>query len=477
MSSILQVALLESPRVWNVSQPEYPSRRVPERKTGATCPNLGKCLLNPSAVKHCPGCRLQKCLRWGGTKQLTFEEVSIHLVLITSVGMDLGQVLNEDQRKERFSHSLQQKRAHKQMSGEADGASTSTLNTKMVTSHAKAPKLETRTLLQKFLDGRKPENQPKFGVDSPASEAQSPSTRSLTDNQESRRKEEHRMKVRTDLLAQEMLPMCHHSRNSQDRTKKDSTWSPSSISIHQGPNGFFPYPPFVRHHSVIQPPQTWPSLFWGFPPYWGNRRSSFPNLFFQNFTPGPGPPYEELSRSEPDTTTPNEKLGETSIQKVCDTDQLQLKLFEEKDKKMVMDYIHKKFRRTESSCTYQPPPRPSVIVSPQIFKEEKKITDADEDFEDILMTFSEDSDFSEFCNVDVSDVSEEELLDITSICELYFLEESTSSHLAETQKDFFAEWTQMPLGEDLMVTYINFCRGNIQTIGLSWFTNANANSR
>ena len=92
--------------------------------------------------------------------------------------MELSQVLNEDQRKERFFYSLQQKRAHKQMSGEADEASTSTLNTKMVTSHAKAPKLETRTLLQKFLDGRKPKNQPKFGVNSPVSEAQSPTIQS-----------------------------------------------------------------------------------------------------------------------------------------------------------------------------------------------------------------------------------------------------------------------------------------------------------
>ena len=32
-----------------------------------------------------------------------------------SVGMELGQVLNESQRKERFSHSLQQKRAHRQV--------------------------------------------------------------------------------------------------------------------------------------------------------------------------------------------------------------------------------------------------------------------------------------------------------------------------------------------------------------------------
>ena len=57
---------LESPPVFsNISQPNNPSRRVPDRKTGARCPNFGKCLLNPSAVKHCPGCRLQKCLRWG----------------------------------------------------------------------------------------------------------------------------------------------------------------------------------------------------------------------------------------------------------------------------------------------------------------------------------------------------------------------------------------------------------------------------
>ena len=32
-----------------------------------------------------------------------------------SVGMELSQVLNESQRKERFSHSLQQKRAHRQV--------------------------------------------------------------------------------------------------------------------------------------------------------------------------------------------------------------------------------------------------------------------------------------------------------------------------------------------------------------------------
>ena len=57
--------VLEHPNAWNVSQPNNPSRRVPERKTGATCPHFGKCLLNPSALKHCPGCRLQKCLRWG----------------------------------------------------------------------------------------------------------------------------------------------------------------------------------------------------------------------------------------------------------------------------------------------------------------------------------------------------------------------------------------------------------------------------
>ena len=269
--------------------------------------------------------------------------------VVTSVGMELGQVLNEDQRKERFSHSLQQKRAHKQMSEEASNLS---LNSRMVTSPAKAPKLETRTLLQKFLDGRKPENQPKFGVDIPVSEAQSPTTRSLTDHQESKRAEENRMKVRTDLLAQGMLPTCNQSRGSQDSTKKDSAWIPTSIV--QGLNGIDLYPPFLRHHSVIQPPQTWPNLSWGLPSVWASIRTSSPSLLFPSFTPHP--PCEELSRSEPDTTTPSEKLWETSIQNVCDKDQFDLKLCEEKDKKMVMDYIHKKFRRTESPSTYQPPP-------------------------------------------------------------------------------------------------------------------------
>ena len=46
-----------------------------------------------------------KCLRFQSSKFLSHG----------SVGMELGQVLNESQRKERFSHSLQQKRAHRQV--------------------------------------------------------------------------------------------------------------------------------------------------------------------------------------------------------------------------------------------------------------------------------------------------------------------------------------------------------------------------
>ena len=395
------------------------------------------------------------------------------IAVVPSVGMELSQVLNEDQRKERFSHSIQQKRAHKQMAEEADGSQGASTSTGMVTSTAKAPKLETRTLLQKFLDGRKPENHPKVEVDFPGSEAKSPCSRVPTEHQDYKIKEEQGMKFRNDLST---LQRCHQSQGNQNHTKKDPTWTPASINTFQGPNQIYPYPPFVRHHSVIQPPQTWPNLFWGFLPGWASRRSSSPNFFFQNFTPGN--PYKELSRSEPDTTTPSEKHGETIIQKVkCDKHQLELKLCEERDKKMVMDYIHKKFRRTESPSTYQPPSRPSVIVSPQIIKEEKKIAEVDEDFDDILSgsTFSEVSDFSEFCNG--SDASEEELLDITSICELYFLDESTNSHMAETQKDFFAEWTQIPLGEDLMMTYIDFCKGNIKSLGLSWMTLASSATR
>ena len=173
----------------------------------------------------------------------------------------------------------------------------------------------------------------------------------------------------------------------------------------------------------------------------------------------------ELSTTEPDTTTPTTVK---SPQKVCEMDQSELKLSAEKDKKIVMAYIHKKFRRAESPSTYQPPPRPSVIVSPQIFKEEKKIIEVDKDFNNILTTnsFSDMSEISDLCKV--SDASEDELLDITSICELYFSDESTISHMEDTQKNFFADWTQIPLGEDMMVTYIDFCKGNIETIGLSW---------
>ena len=378
--------------------------------------------------------------------------------------MELSQVLTEDQRKERFSHSLQQKRAHKQMAEEADdspGSSTSTAGgfSGSVVVTAKAPKLETRTLLQKFLDGRKSENQPKVGFDSHVSEAPI----QCTEQQEFKRKVEGSMKVRTDLLTQ--------YESNQESAKKSSPRSPTSTSIYQGPNEIYPYPGLVRHQTVIQPPQMWPNLIWGL--YgWPSKRCSSPNLFVQNDIPRP--PFKELSTTEPDTTTPTEKLDEKSLQKVCDKDQPELKLSDEKDKNIVRVYIHKKFRRTESSSSYQPPPRPSVIVSPKMSKEEKKMIEVDEDFDDILTTgsFSDVSDISDWCNV--SDTSEEELLDITSICELYFSDESTCTHLKATQKDFFAEWTLIPLGEEMMVTYIDFCKGNIKMIGFPWMAIASS---
>ena len=356
--------------------------------------------------------------------------------------MELSLVLNEDQRKERFSHSLQQKRAHKQMAEEAEGSpGSSSSTTGSVAVAAKALKLETRTLLQKFLGGRKPGNPSKIGVDSPVSGAQSP----CTDEEDFKRKvESSSMKVRTDLLTQ--------SEGSHESTKKSLPRSPTSTSIYQGPNG-------MRHQTVIQPPQTWPNLLWDIP----HKRSASKNLFFQNNISQPL--YKELSTTELVTTTPTEKLDVKSPQEICDKDQPELKLSAEEDKNIVMVYIHKKFRRMESSPTYQPPPILSVIVSPQILKEDKKSVEVDEDFDDILTTGSF-SDIPDLCNV--SDASEEELLDITSICEIYFSDESTCSHMEDTKRDFFADWTQIPLGEDMMVTYIDFCKGNIETIGLSW---------
>ena len=116
-------------------------------------------------------------------------------------------------------------------------------------------------------------------------------------------------------------------------------------------------------------------------------------------------------------------------------------------------------------------------MSPQNFKEEKKIIEVNEDFDDILTTgsFPDVSEISDLCNV--SDTSEEELLDITSICELYFSEESTFSHLEDTQRDFFAEWTQIPLGENLMVSYIDFCKGNLGVMGFKWMALASSVTR
>merc|ERR1719507_22875 len=87
---------------------------------------------------------------------------------------------------------------------------------------------------------------------------------------------------------------------------------------------------------------------------------------------------------------------------------------------------------------------------------------------------SDVSDLSELCNI--SDVGEEELLDITSICELYFLEESISSHVEDTQKDFFAEWKHIPLGEKMMEIYIDFSKGDIK-MPPSWMTLASSATR
>ena len=111
--------------------PNDHTRRVPERKTGATCNNSGKCSIDPLIVKQCPGCRLQKCLRWETAKKLfVFKLNSRHvkdgdfkflgsLIIVTSacggrisflkclmfqfskflprgsVEMELGQVLSE----------------------------------------------------------------------------------------------------------------------------------------------------------------------------------------------------------------------------------------------------------------------------------------------------------------------------------------------------------------------------------------------
>jgi len=65
-------------------------RRIPERKRPPVCKRSGRCLVASTVTKHCPGCRFQVCLR---------------------VGMQLCQVLNEEQRQERFAASLQRKRA------------------------------------------------------------------------------------------------------------------------------------------------------------------------------------------------------------------------------------------------------------------------------------------------------------------------------------------------------------------------------
>ena len=402
-----------------------------------------------------------------GGKTETREISNAHFAF--SVGMELGQVLNEEQRKERFSHSLHQKRVHKQMSVENSPVS-STSSPGLVTFPAKAPKLETKTLLQKFLDGRRTENHPKVEVDVGTEE--SSCTPKLTYHQKLKGTE-LKMKVGTDLDAQE-IKNSHQSQGIPGSIKMYSPWSPTIPSRYQRPDEIYPSPPIVRHQSIFQPPQTWPNLFWGFHLGWESMMGYPANLICPSYYPRP--PFEDISRIEPDTTTPSENIEDKSEHKMRDKDQLVLKLREERDKKMVMDYIHKKFRRTDSSLTYQPPQRPSVIVSSQSFKEKQKMKNIEEDIDDILTTssLSDVSDLSELCNI--SDVGEEELLDITSICELYFLEESISSHVEDTQKDFFAEWKHIPLGEKMMEIYIDFSKGDIK-MPPSWMTLASSATR
>ena len=119
-------------------------------------------------------------------------------IVVTSVGMELSQVLTEDQRKERFSHSLQQKRAHKQMGEEADVSSGNSTSSSFAF-NAKAPKLETRTLLQKFLDGRRTET--SAGSICMESRGNEPLLQSPKDTQTIVEAEESKMKVREDLAA------------------------------------------------------------------------------------------------------------------------------------------------------------------------------------------------------------------------------------------------------------------------------------
>ena len=260
--------------------------------------------------------------------------------------------------------------------------------------------------------------------------------------------EESKMKVREDIAA-----ACGVLRNCQPQGRSNNIeiyppWSP--MSVYKESNEIYPYLPFARPTSVIQT-QNIPSFFWGW--------NSAPSLPFQYHFPTSS--YNRgTSKYEADSTT--EKLEHSRIQKLTsEEDHFDLRLKEE-DKRMVLHYVHKKFRRTDSSPGYQTPPRPSVIVSPQTLKEKPKVIDPEEVFDDILTasTFADATDFSDLYND--CDVDEAELADITSICELYFLEESISSHIESTQKDFFAEWTAIPLGEKMMDIYIDFCRGAIK---------------
>ena len=186
--------------------------------------------------------------------------------------------------------------------------------------------------------------------------------------------EESKMKVREDIAA----AACGVLRNCQPQGRSNNTeifppWSP--MTVYKESNEIYPFPPFARPTSVIQT-QTIPNIFWGW--------NSAPSLPFQyNF---PSSSCMGASKYEADSTT--EKLEHSRIQKLnTEGDHFDLRLKEE-DKRMVLHYVHKKFRRTDSSPGYQTPSRPSVIVSPQALKEKPKVIDPEEVFDDILISGS-----------------------------------------------------------------------------------------
>ena len=92
-------------------------RRLPERKRTPRCKKAGQCPVDAAATsnKLCGGCRFNKCLR---------------------EGMQLNQVLNEEQRKDRFAASFRRKRAHSDSGTTGDGEEEGPMN---LTAHFETP--------------------------------------------------------------------------------------------------------------------------------------------------------------------------------------------------------------------------------------------------------------------------------------------------------------------------------------------------